>query len=497
MGAPVHRATALAVNALLGLLAGCTDEQDFLVDPVVAAGEPVSGTRLQARYLKADDGTRVFHGWFDNVRNEFCRVARGEGGRYYCFPENNPAAFRDNRCREPVGELRACPRRYTGVSRGDRLCSNETLALWEEEEGVFPLPSPFRLVNDFCLAPAQPEGPGRYVNLRARIADSGLAAGNVDVLQANLRLQPRMVRFEDGAVATLGLYDLSRSRPCMRVETSQGIRCLPENVLYVSLSGPYFSDRACGQPVAHAIAPPCFMPSLALQVDSSGGCPMVTGAFRVEPRDRLDPRQVFWGPTCQNGMIIPGHFYRLSEAMDVTAFPELKVKESGTGRLRVRTFTAGDGVALLALGQHVYDSALDTECQLAVASDGVHRCLPLTGPVLNAEDSVQSAFADAGCTLPLARYEAIRACTGARPPAPMVARVSQQHCQAPETASAAERGDPQAGRWAIHRLGERHQGEVFVGRPDACQPLPVAAGQEYYQLGEAVNPAEFVAFRAD
>ena len=66
-----------------------------------------SGSRLEARYLKGEDGTRVFDGWFDRARGEPCQIRRGEAGRYSCFPEANPAVFLDDRCRQAAGEHQA------------------------------------------------------------------------------------------------------------------------------------------------------------------------------------------------------------------------------------------------------------------------------------------------------------------------------------------------------------------------------------------------------
>jgi hypothetical protein len=487
-------ASLLVLLGSAGLTGGCTDDEGAAAPPAQPSGwEPQSGSRLQARYLVSEEGTRVFQGWFDSARGELCRIGRGEGGRYYCFPESNPAAFRDNRCREAVGEHRACARRYTGVSRGDRLCGNQSLTLWEEGAAL-ELASPYRLVNDFCLAPAAAEGPGRYVSLGGRIPESDLVQGRPDGTRPELRLQPRQLRFDDGAVASLELVDSSRSRTCVRTETTSGVRCLPENVLYVGASGPYFADRACTEPVAHAIAPACFMPALALGLDSSSGCPRVARAWKVEPQGRLDPRWVFSGPACESGVIIPGHFYKLGEPVDVTNYPELTVAESGAGRLRLRWFTAAGGQALPPPGQYLFDTVTGSECQVATAGDGVLRCLPLGGPALNVEDAVDVVYADDGCTRPLARYATAQACNGPRATGAMVARVALQRCSDPRVSG----GDPQPPeRWDIHRLGARHEGDLFVGRPGACQRGAAAPDSAYYQLGEAIDPAEFVPFRAE
>jgi hypothetical protein len=108
--------------------------------------EPVSGSRLEARFLIGADGSRIFHGWHDRARGEFCRIARGPSGRHFCFPSSNPAVYSDARCQQPAGQHLECAFRYTGVARGDRRCGNETLTLWQEGE---PLNLPGRYPDTF------------------------------------------------------------------------------------------------------------------------------------------------------------------------------------------------------------------------------------------------------------------------------------------------------------------------------------------------------------
>ena len=182
---------------------------------------------------------------------------------------------------------------------------------------------------------------------------------------------------------------------------------------------------------------------------------------------------MFSGPECRDRQILPGHFYLPGDPVDLTLYPELTVQESGSGRIRLRSFAASDGVAIPVLGQHLYDTQLAVECRVAVANDGVLRCLPLAGPVLDADAATTGAgFADAACTRPLARYRATQACDGPRPPAAMVARVSRRRCLAEGEPAAGSRDDRQPGRWEILRLGARHDGEVFfVGGRD----LPAGA----------------------
>jgi hypothetical protein len=486
----------LALTTAIALIIGCSDGGTAGQAPGperASAWEPRSGTRLLARYLVGDDGSRVWHGWFDSARKEPCRIARGESGRYSCFPEGNRAVFRDDRCREPAAEHRACAHRYTAVARGDSRCGNETMSLWEEGEAL-PAGDAFRLVNDFCSGPVQPVT-GRVFALTRRVADTDLVRGTAESGRPDLRIGPRLVRFEDGAVAPLDMLDGGRSRRCVRVDTAKGTRCLPESVLYIGRSGPYFSDQACSVPVAHADAPACLMPTLALKVEGASGCYRVTEAYRLQANRRLDPRFVWSGASCETNRILPGHFYELSEPVDLASFPELKVQESVAGRIRISSFVGGDGVAIPPLGQHLYDSQLQMECRVATAQDGKLRCLPLDGPELTLDDPASAVFADAACARPLARYSGDRACRGPAPPAPMVARVAQRQCLDPTAMGSGSPDDPQPGRWQIFQLGARHEGQVYFQRAAGCQAGAAPAEEQLYELGEALPPETFVGFR--
>jgi hypothetical protein len=475
-------------------MAGCSEmEEPPAVTGAPSTWEPVSGTRLSARFLLGDDGLRVFDGWFDTLRGEPCRVARGQGGRYYCFPAANPSVFRDARCQQPLGQHLECAFRYTGVARGDRRCANDALTLWEEGEAL-TLPSRYRLANDFCTGPDTSEG-GSFVGLIGRVAESALVVGDSSLTRASLRLGPRVIRFQDGSTAPFEMYDNSQNRACVRVETARGLRCLPESAIYVGPTGPYYADRTCSERVAHVEGPSCLRPAVALVTEVVNGCMRVREAYR--PGMRLDPREVYSGADCQAGQIMSGHYYQLGERIDLNTFPELRLRETGSGRIRLRTYSAGDDVGIAPLGQHLYDSQLGLECKVAVAADGVLRCLPLAGPALIEGEASAAAFADAGCRRPLARYNAAGSCQGAMPAMAGVARASQKRCLDSAATGPGSRDDRRPGRWDIYRLGRRHEGELFFHLGGACQPGAAATGDEFYEMEEPLAPETFAALREE
>jgi hypothetical protein len=491
MGDRARKLSVLGALPLMAVAVGaaCSEAETPVGVPGASSWEPASGSRLSARFLMGDDGLRIFDGWFDTARGEYCRVARGPNGRYFCFPSANPAVYTDARCQQPLGQHLECAFRYTGVARGDRRCGNDTLTLWEEGPEVHP-PRRYRFSNDFCSGPDTSDG-GSFVSLTARVPDSALLGGEPSLARASLRLGPRVIRFEDGSTAPFEMFDNSQGRSCVRMDTLSGTRCIPENAVYVGPTGPYYADQACSEPVAHVEAGACLRPSVALVTELIGGCHRVRAAYR--PGRRLDPQIVFSGAECLTGRIIPGHFYELGQPIDLSTFPELRQREAGSGRIRVRTFSAADDVSIPPLGQYLFDSQLGVECKVAVAADGVLRCLPLTGPALIEGEAGSAAFSDAGCRRPLARYNPAGACPGVMPAMAGVARASQKRCLDPAATGRGSRDDRRPGRWEIRRVGRRHEGEVFFQTGGVCQPGPPAQGDELYEMEESLPPETFVA----
>lgn len=491
---PLVHLWALPLMPVVALGLACAERDPAAPGPLPpSTWEPVSGSRLTARFLLSDDGLRIFDGWFDNQRGEYCRVARGQNGRFYCFPAANPAVFSDARCQQAQGQHLECAHRYTGVTRGNRRCGNEALTLWEEGDSV-NLPSRYRLSNDFCAGPDTSTG-GSYVGLTTRVTEGALVEGEPFLSRASLRLGPRVIRFQDGSTAPFEMYDNSQNRACVRVETDRGIRCLPENTVHVGLAGPFYADAACTARVAHADGPSCLRPSLVLVTDVVNGCMRVREAYR--PGFRLDPREVYSGADCGTGRILPGHFYQLGERIDLATFPELRLRETGSGRIRLRSYSAADDVAIAPLGEVLFDTQLGVECKVAVATDGALRCLPLTGPAVIEGEVSATAFADPGCREALARYNPSGACQGAMPAMAGVARASQKRCLNPGATGRGSRDDRRPGRWDIHRLGRRHDGPLFYRVSGTCQTGPAGPGDEHYELAEALPPETFAALREE
>lgn len=81
------------------------------------------------------------------------------------------------------------------------------------------------------------------------------------------------------------------------------------------------------------------------------------------------------------------------------------VGDHGGKRIKIQSYVtdaADDGAQI---GRALFDTTLGTECQFAMAADGVTRCLPVTRAIV--------AYSDPGCTKPIA--VSYPACDGTMP----------------------------------------------------------------------------------
>lgn len=104
------------------MLAGCgpmpaESDGGSLADAGACVGatrEALSGTRLKARYVVGDDGSRSPLGFFDTARSEACTFQNAEDGKLRCLPTDDLAAvlpkmFVDSACRIPAAYTATCP----------------------------------------------------------------------------------------------------------------------------------------------------------------------------------------------------------------------------------------------------------------------------------------------------------------------------------------------------------------------------------------------------
>ncbi|WP_437714962.1 hypothetical protein WMF45_00235 [Sorangium sp. So ce448] len=115
----------------VGSSSGDDGPLDGMTDPVPsAAADPVSGSRLKARFITADDGSKAYTPdvWFDSERGENCQFIKAADGQLRCLPTEHRASagsyYSDEACTRPlVVSAYQCEARY-GISF-DATCDND------------------------------------------------------------------------------------------------------------------------------------------------------------------------------------------------------------------------------------------------------------------------------------------------------------------------------------------------------------------------------------
>lgn len=96
--------------------------------PTADAQTSIGGSRLKARYLLAEDGSRQFLGWYDSQRQENCAFTQAPDDIVRCMPFVAAAvahpfsqAFADSACTRRIEQRQAVP----------ALCQTEPMFLFE------------------------------------------------------------------------------------------------------------------------------------------------------------------------------------------------------------------------------------------------------------------------------------------------------------------------------------------------------------------------------
>jgi hypothetical protein len=158
-----------------------------------------------------------------------------------------------------------------------------------------------------------------------------------------------------------------------------------------------------------------------------------------------------------------------------SAGPGVEVVQQALSGTRLKAYwqTGADGSKQFA--GYWFDSALKVDCSFGLRSDGKQRCMPTSPIVLFA--ATPSAFADAGCTVPLVL-------------------TSKSTCPTAQAASGLVNVyETNAGCTAIvmHDLGAQFTGQVFQGSTAACTAASAAAtmAQNYFRVGPPADLSKY------
>jgi hypothetical protein len=366
--------------------------------PLTGVADHRSGTRLKAIVFQAQGGAMLLKEWFDTKLGTKCQWARGNGSRFFCFPQVRAFNFSDESCTRPAAEaapgllaptvaavpfngltcvtpqaLRVSTRVVQGYSKSYRAdgtiaCEPLNGTKVYESDGELPLTE---LVG-------------------ADIIRERRGALAVDVLRSDDGAQhARLVVDEKlGFRCALSVFDQPNPRPHPQ--------CTPD-VFYQTLrvNNSTFEDGSCAAPTAYRNSPG--MPLLSFLTPEF--CDESIGVA-LTPSDRKYRKVTgpYLGPLFSNstGSCLPlvgsrPPQFSVGSVLDDTAFVTYRRTLVGGGRLRTVALASPTGEALRDEPFFV-DTALDNAPCVPLAVGNVQRCVPIQW--------LSFQFADENCRIP-------------------------------------------------------------------------------------------------
>lgn len=420
--------------------------------------------RLQPITLYAGGIAITRAGFRDRAWNVPCGFHATGDGKRRCLPEaptDQGLQFLDATCRQPVTTSAPGPGldAFTTVTFGDGC--DGTVEAYRRDSSTRMAATFLRHDGD-CIP--NPAGPLPVHPLQPITSEA--VAGERVVGEAREGLVPilfvaeHVVLWHDGWHAQAQDADCSfdfEDPPGYRLRTGTPLRCWPSDVL--SFGPPTFADSGCNLAAIPDESPRCSPPHrFGVTVDNTRQCPRIRHAFAL--RGSVPAAFDRVGGSCQLRQP-PARAFVLGDEIPSEQWPagELVIP-AGPGRIRaaeIATAAGNEGTGYL------WDDTLAAFCDATPMADGHTRCVPEEVAFL---DNV--AFADAGCTQPLA-----------------VASPPETGCAAFFAAAS----DATGMVTHLFRLGARHVGAVFMRNDSgACVQRvgPRAGGRAEFDLGAEI-----------
>jgi hypothetical protein len=423
--APVDATVDVPVDATGGDATGTDLDRDGAVDavvlPIPAVVDFANGSRLKARYLQGDDGSRKFLGWFDTARNELCNFRVAEDGKTRCLPTFTaiPAvgAFIDAACTQAIAvqpQLCGGPAPLYVAQTVDAICSTAVAyySLAALTGGA--------LYSLSAAGVCSPSGalPAVYV-----VGPKVPATSFVEAVQTRdpspARIQALYWQSTDGARQRFAWYDNTLATPCAIGLASDGnYRCLPSTsnvgvIRSIPSLEMAFSDGQCTVPSSITPLRTTDCPALTTYLYPTARvttCPLGT---RVYPGGSRSPAgtRTFRATNGQCVLLAAYDAYasfQRGEEIDPLTLAQVTMTQSGPGRLKAFTYSDGAGLQQpatpgLTMDGVYFDSTLGETCTFETAADGQVRCLPVT---------TTAVYTDTACTTPGAITPPPAFCTG-------------------------------------------------------------------------------------
>ena len=361
-----------------------------------------SGSRLKARFAKAQGAPPVFEGFFDTKLSVACDFRVASDDKLRCLPReaivNLQLGFADAACTEPVYNAEPACLTKTGY----RLKRLECL----DKYSVHPLVKHVSGMAEYGGSPQNCKANSKttiYPNAAIRgaeISPDTFVAGTTKDLPAVCKATLRTVQSQDGAFGPLALLDVKSKAACRPGEGA----CKPARLAHAE---PMFADSACTKPVTYATslnAPSCAPPDF---IRPAGGTPNfyhTVGAPVSKP--------VYASP-CELALNKPWiqSVYELGTTkVPLQEFAQFAASTQGSGRLQAQIYQE-DSSPLTTRTRHgvFFDSQLKVSCDPRLFDDKKRRCMPTDALV----DRPSFEFNDANCTERLFSCSLGAQCAGA------------------------------------------------------------------------------------
>ena len=456
------------------LVDGSADAGD--AEPTVEVPTFESGTRLRARILIGDDGSRHFLGWRDTKLGIDCEVSWVEDG-YRCVPPlygSTSIAFADDQCTTELhGFAPNCgpiPAYASRLAPAIRTCDGVQAATVRAVGA--------HAAEQYYGTPCRPYDASSQVSWHAVSALDAAIFARATLERAPLDdgLELQRFEFEDGATETFHLWHAGHHCSPLAI-TGAGTYCVwPWSA---QGSGQQWADAECTKPIRGISVLPadCAKPDVGAwrRTDPDDSCAEVVslvGLRRSEPTAESYRRDT--AGACVKGPNPIGNVSGgvvIDPSFEHQPLPEVATVLTGKARLQASAIRTANGTQITLPQTSFYDTQLKDSCEVLPLADGTKRCVP------NSDDIWVGTFGDDQCTVPVAR---IRDCQRSVYTSEQDART----CGAPRVVR------------HVYRRTASHAGPAYVVAGNRCvaisdppepdPPLPFAEV-------EALDPADLVA----
>jgi hypothetical protein len=450
---------------LLAFVCACSADPGGEQGPLVRS----SGTRLRAAYWDGA-GVRVPMSWFDSQLGTECDFQKDAAGMYRCFPVTHSydsLMYRDAACSDVVATIRegcplALPAGYVRSFGSGCDGIGEVRQIGERLPAGTPLYA--RDSSNVCIpqtttVPAYALGP--------KLSESNFVIA-IEEVGSGVRLAPIFLHAEDGAREWVGIQDTQLGFRCGAGLAADGTtRCLPwdRTMLYT------FRDAQCTQGVLERGV--CGTSSFVYK-EAAPNC----GGLRIFKVGASVPVPTLYddfGQCVSQGPPSAGRqFVAVGDEIPAEMMAPMSEDELGDGRIRERIWRGPDGnIVSRAAGW------IDTDLGVEVYEQAY---APAQWALIPAPVYGGFVFGDSACMHPIGEWH-VDACAMTIPPLVVETFASSPNEVCPTR--------------PFNRVGPQVMPQtVSFGNAMHCNPQSPPTDQEFFELGDPVDPASiFVLLR--